>query len=246
VKKLHFSFTLLEYLFAKFCTMAAASSNSIKALDIDSCRQDIEVAAVKKLFSGRKISIRLCLLDAGFCEDQASNKTMQARVRRAVQKLSRQAESQHEESVPLTITFAPQEEDDISVITGASGFSLPTTVTPRSLDVLPSAICIPGVVSNHLLVPVVVPTEAITRLLVPAVVPTEAITRISTLPFLTPSIPSVPFDAILPIARSRLNQNALGFPFEDAIAGTIPTRTMEWMPCPQPKKRRVASGVTCF
>lgn len=227
-------------------TMAAASSTSIKPLDIDSCRQDIEVAAVKKLFSGRKISIRQCLLDAGFCEDQASNKTMQARARRAVQKLSRQAESQNEESVPLTITFAPQAYDDMSVITSASGCSVPTTVTPRSLDVLPSEICIPGVVSNHLLVPVVLPLMVpVLPLLVP-VLPTEVITRMCAGSFPTPLIPSAPFDAILPLARSRLNQSSLGFPFENSITETTLKRTLEWTPCPQPKKRQISSSVTCF
>jgi hypothetical protein len=64
--------------------------------------------------------------------------------------------------------------------------------------------------------------------------------------FPTPLIPSAPFDAILPLARSRLNQSSLGFPFENSITETTLKRTLEWTPCPQPKKRQISSSVTCF
>jgi hypothetical protein len=57
------------------------------AMDLDSCRQAIERAAANKVSSkGKALTIRRCLLDSGLSERQASNRTMQARVRREVQR----------------------------------------------------------------------------------------------------------------------------------------------------------------
>jgi hypothetical protein len=138
-----------------------STSAGAKALDIDSCRQDIERAAVAKALQGSSLTFRQCLLQSGFSEDQASNRTMQMRVRRQVQKFKRQHEQpkkhqqQHQQvvqaqaaqqpsqgvtttaAVPLEIAFSYEASDDISVLTLDSSFRLaPTTVTPRPMDVL--------------------------------------------------------------------------------------------------------------
>jgi hypothetical protein len=68
-----------------------------KALDFDSCRNDIQRAALAKLVAGNTSSIKKCLLEAGFCDAQANNRTMQMRVRRHVQKLQDQQNPPHQQ-----------------------------------------------------------------------------------------------------------------------------------------------------
>jgi len=73
------------------CSSAAlhVSAGGSRAMDLNSCRQEIERAAATKVSSkGSSLSIRQCLLEAGFSSSQATNRTMQARVRREVQRLN--------------------------------------------------------------------------------------------------------------------------------------------------------------
>jgi hypothetical protein len=108
-----------------------------KALNIDSCRQGVERAAVAKLVAGKFISIKQCLLEEGFSEDQASNNTMQARVRRHVQKILRNANpsqqqqkpSKRMQRPPSCVTVLQSDHDDVSVLTNASGFHTTVTAT---------------------------------------------------------------------------------------------------------------------
>lgn len=115
-------------------------------MDLNSCRQEIERAAAAKI-SEAALTIRQCLLQAGVSTSQASNRTMQARVRREVQRLTqgraRKTFSTGKEWVPREIlvprsgvsrassngtdldsytTFADEsfEDDNISVLTDPS------------------------------------------------------------------------------------------------------------------------------
>lgn len=119
---------------------------SSAAMDLNSCRQEIERAAAAKI-SEAALTIRQCLLQAGVSTSQASNRTMQARVRREVQRLTqgraRKTLSTGKEWVPREIlvprsgvlrstgngndldsytTFADEsfEDDNISVLTDPS------------------------------------------------------------------------------------------------------------------------------
>lgn len=117
---------------------------SSAALDLNSCRQEIERAAATKI-SETALTIRQCLLQAGLSTTQATNRTMQARVRREVQRLTqgrtRKTFSTGRECVPREIlvpvsctsrpqgddfdsytTFADEsyEDDNISVLTDPS------------------------------------------------------------------------------------------------------------------------------
>ncbi len=116
-------------------------SGTSVALDLNSCRQEIERAAAAKV-AETALTIRQCLLQAGLSTTQASNRTMQARVRREVQRLTqgktRKTFSTGRDSVPREIhvpmacssrtpgddfdsytTFADEsfEDDNISVLT---------------------------------------------------------------------------------------------------------------------------------
>lgn len=132
-----------------------------KALNLESCRNRIDIAAAAKLQQdlekGKKennkkrkrpattsnvLSIRECLLDVGFTENQASNRTMQTRVRRRVQELKhpepkkqqkkpqrkqRKGATQKKEfppsvsaKVPSIVRFPSKydnDDDDVSVLT---------------------------------------------------------------------------------------------------------------------------------
>jgi hypothetical protein len=115
-------------------------------MDLNSCRQEIERAAAAKI-SEAALTIRQCLLQAGVTTSQASNRTMQARVRREVQRLTqgraRKTFSTGKEWIPREIlvprfgasrsssngndldsytTFADEsfEDDNISVLTDPS------------------------------------------------------------------------------------------------------------------------------
>lgn len=119
----------------------ASLRGSVKAMELSSCRQDIERAAATKVQKGAAISIRQCLLEVGFDAAQANNRTMQARVRREVQRLSigkRDVQSKLKKRAaaasmpPMEIFAKPhkdnQDDDDddgISVLTDASSLRLP-------------------------------------------------------------------------------------------------------------------------
>ena len=123
--------------------MRGSPTCSSAAMDLNSCRQEIERAAAAKI-SEAALTIRQCLLQAGVSTSQASNRTMQARVRREVQRLTqgrtRKTFSTGKEWVPREIlvprsgvsrsgsngtdldsytTFADEsfEDDNISVLT---------------------------------------------------------------------------------------------------------------------------------
>lgn len=94
------------------CSAAALhlSVSGGRAMNLNSCRQEIELAAATKVSPrGSSLSIRQCLLEAGFSTSQASNKTMQARVRREVQRLTHGREKRAvydgRISVPLEIVI---------------------------------------------------------------------------------------------------------------------------------------------
>jgi hypothetical protein len=128
-----------------------------KALHIDSCRYDVQRAAVAKVLAGKNLSIKQCLLNAGFAEEQANNRTMQMRVRRGVQKLTREQATPKEKTtaavsrlMPTSIETCPIEDDEISVLTEPNGMygpgpapgpAPPTTKTPA---LLPPAVVIPN------------------------------------------------------------------------------------------------------
>lgn len=126
--------------------MRGSPTCSSAAMDLNSCRQEIERAAAAKI-SEAALTIRQCLLQAGVSTSQASNRTMQARVRREVQRLTqgraRKTFSTGKEWVPREIlvprsgvsrsgstgtdldsytTFADEsfEDDNISVLTDPS------------------------------------------------------------------------------------------------------------------------------
>jgi hypothetical protein len=64
---------------------ALVSVSAAAPLDLNSCRREIERAAAIKLSPNTaSLTIRECLLSAGLSPCQASNRTMQARVRREV------------------------------------------------------------------------------------------------------------------------------------------------------------------
>lgn len=70
-------------------TAMAPAPKSRTVVDFDSCRNDVMRAAVAKVLSGKSTTIKQCLLHVGFTTQQASNRTMQMRVRRQVQKMVR-------------------------------------------------------------------------------------------------------------------------------------------------------------
>ena len=213
----------------------------IKPLDIESCRQNIEQAAVAKLFSGTKISIRQCLLDAGVSEEQANNKTMQARVRRHVQKLSRNATSGGD-YFPLEITFFARKEDDddISVITVPDeDHHAPNPLTTSILRPLDPMLPTKFIGDSPLMHP-------LTGTLLPNLPALS--TAVTGLPILfsTTIIPPVhqldPLDFMFPLARSGPCPIAFGLPFvEEVIAKRMldSEGNLDWaIHCPQPKKAR--------
>jgi hypothetical protein len=117
-------------------------NNNSKALHIDSCRYDVHRAATAKVLAGKSSSIKYCLLDAGFSEEQANNRTMQMRVRRQVQKLTKEKEtpkkSTHTASSnsrlhPTSIQTCHIEDDEISVLTEPNGMYGPTKTTTPAL-----------------------------------------------------------------------------------------------------------------
>jgi hypothetical protein len=194
---------------------AATISTSVKALDIDSCRHDVQRAAIAKVVAGKNLPIRQCLLDAGFCEDQANNRTMQMRVRRQVQKLLRPTtaeQSKQNEALPMEISC--DEEDTISVLTIASCLVV-KAVTPIAADALPSSICIPG------------------NFLVPSTIIPQRRARVS--PELFP--PSLSFDFVLPLAPPPPPPTST-LACLDLLESSFPKRTLDWMPEPPPPKRR--------
>eukprot|EP00934_Nitzschia_sp_Nitz4_P004036 Nitzschia sp. Nitz4//scaffold93_size78505//32491//33261//NITZ4_005419-RA/size78505-processed-gene-0.101-mRNA-1//-1//CDS//3329560285//4026//frame0 len=120
-----------------------------KALDLWACRLDIERAAAKKVQYGSSISVRQCLLEAGFDDSQASNRTMQARVRREVQRLTvgkrdctamKRARECQRNSFPFEEIAIPsssdEADDDISVITDASSLEEPAHISPSECNPL--------------------------------------------------------------------------------------------------------------
>ena len=231
------------------CTLTTdAYASRTKPLDIESCRQDIEKAAVAKLLAKQRITIRECLLDAGFCEKQASNKTMQARVRRQIRKLSRRhADDDEEAAVPMEISFTPfqnENDDDISVITmDGSVCAPPLCGTPRPLTMLPTSLTLPPPTLCDLLVPTMIAPEIISRTATPA-----PPTMVFPTPILPP--PPAPLDPIWPLAPQP-SPPALGVTLDDLVADTLIKRALEWMPGTQPKRRRIAAGlnegfVPCF
>jgi hypothetical protein len=130
-----------------YTPLLPTTNSLVKALDIETCRKGVQKAATAKAASGRSISIRQCLLDAGFCEGQASNRTMQMRVWRQVQKQQRVTLTRRrrtEQDVPSEVCFSPSEDDLVSVLTGGSGGfrrHIPRSATPA--EALPTAIHIP-------------------------------------------------------------------------------------------------------
>ena len=66
-----------------------------RALDFESCRDEVHQAAMAKLVAGNSRSVKQCLLGVGFTESQANNRTMQSRVRRHVSKLRQRQEGIH-------------------------------------------------------------------------------------------------------------------------------------------------------
>ena len=66
-----------------------------RALDFESCRLEVHQAAMAKFGAGNSRSVKQCLLEVGFNDTQANNRTMQSRVRRQVNKLKQQHE-EHE------------------------------------------------------------------------------------------------------------------------------------------------------
>ena len=66
-----------------------------RALDFESCRDEVHQAAMAKLVAGNSRSVKQCLLEVGFTDSQANNRTMQSRVRRHVTKLRRRQEDLH-------------------------------------------------------------------------------------------------------------------------------------------------------
>jgi hypothetical protein len=192
---------------------AATCYTSVKALDIDSCRHDVQQAAIAKVMAGKNLPIRQCLLDAGFCEDQANNRTMQMRVRRQVQKLLRPTTAEQfkqNEAFPMEISW--DEEDTISVLTIASCLVV-KSVTPTAADALPSSICIPG------------------NFLVPSSIIPQRRARVS--PELFP--PSLSFDFVLPLAPPPPTSTLACL---DRLESSFPKRTLDWISEPPPPKRR--------
>jgi hypothetical protein len=121
-----------------------------KALHIDTCRYDVQRAAVAKVVAGKKSSIKQCLLDAGFAEEQANNRTMQMRVRRQVQKLTQEKETPKGKTtsttasrlIPTSIETCHIDDDEISTMTEPHGMYGPTAPTTKS-PALPPAVVIP-------------------------------------------------------------------------------------------------------
>mmetsp|Transcript_76001 Transcript_76001/g.114447 ORF Transcript_76001/g.114447 Transcript_76001/m.114447 type:complete len:259 (+) Transcript_76001:237-1013(+) len=136
-----------------FPPLLRPTNSLVKALDIETCRNGVQKAATAKAASGRGISIRQCLLDAGFCEGQASNRTMQMRVYRQVQKLQKGATAPvrrrqpKEATVPSEVCFNPFDDDLVSVLTdGSGGFrrqQVPRSATPAETAGLPTSIYVP-------------------------------------------------------------------------------------------------------
>ena len=124
-----------------------------KALHIDTCRYDVQRAAVAKVVAGRKSSIKQCLLDAGFAEEQANNRTMQMRVRRQVQKLTQEKETPKGKTtsttsgsasrlIPTSIETCHIDDDEMSAMTEPNGMYGPTPPITKN-PALPPAVVIP-------------------------------------------------------------------------------------------------------